>query len=339
MATARLEFSPLYGFVRSRQLEGTFPGVASKGVYGSSTFRVKRGWGNILESEWPYAKNTAAWPPIEPPGLDAKAKKYRILRYQWVTNTHECKRAIPIHGGVAASFEVTQQWFHADNGVIEMPAAGDPIIASHAVHIIGYDDVMRKFTFANSWGPSWGDKGYGYLPYEFFDKWSVEAFIVDGVGEFPSKQPKNGIGGIAWAKRDFSGRVFFAREFYDADADERIGWAFALQKNDHLGVEELYVRPQFRRQGYGTRLLQSLRELSNKTGLSLQFLIPFADSQPSNFRVVEKILSKEGYHLFPSGLRWCSIVASTGLKTSPGAPLIKLPSPPRLISPSSKTDG
>ena len=151
----RLEFSPLYGFVRSRQLEGTFPGVASKGVYGSTTFRVKRRWGNILESEWPYAKNTAAWPPIEPPGLDAKAKTYRILRYQRVTSgftlglrthgtgegrlfrlefelrlrpeskpadPHECKRALPIHGGVAASFEVTQQWFHADNGVIEMPA-------------------------------------------------------------------------------------------------------------------------------------------------------------------------------------------------------------------------
>ena len=103
-------------------------------------------------------------------------------------------------------------------------------IASHAVHIIGYDDVLRKFTFANSWGPSWGDKGYGYLPYGFFDKWFVEAFIVDGVGEFPANQPKKGIRGIAWAKRDFSGRVFFAREFYDADADERIGWAFALRK-------------------------------------------------------------------------------------------------------------
>ena len=235
------------------------------GVYGSTTFRVKRGWGNILESEWPYA-NSATWPPIEPPGLDVKAKQYRILRYQRVTNTHECKLALPIHGGVAASFEITEQWIDADNGVIEMPAEGDQIIASHAIQIIGYHDAKTQFTFANSWGTSWGDKGYGYLPYEFFEKWFVEAFIVDGVGEFPS-QPKKGIGGIAWETRDFSGRVFYAREFYDADTDERIGWAFAVQRTDHLGVEELYVRPQFRRQGYGTRLLQSLRELSTKTGL------------------------------------------------------------------------
>lgn len=338
MATARLEFSPLYGFVRSRQLEGTFPGDASMGVYGSTTFRVKRGWGNILESEWPHA-NSATWPPIEPPGLDVKAKQYRILRYQRVTNTHECKRALPIHGGVAASFEITEQWFDADNGVIEMPTEGDQIIASHAIQIIGYHDAKRQFTFANSWGTSWGDKGYGYLPDEFFEKWFVEAFIVDGVGEFPPCQPKKGIGGIAWEKRDFSGRLFYAREFYDADADERMGWAFAVQKTDHLGVEDLYVRPQFRRQGYGMRLLQSLRELSTKTGLALRFFIPFADSQPSNLSIVEKLLSKEGYYFFPSGVRWCSFVASTGLKTSLGLPSSKLPSPPRLISPSSRTDG
>jgi hypothetical protein len=75
MATARLEFSPLYGFVRSRQLEGTFPGNASMGVCGTTTYRVQRGWGNVLESEWLYAKNTVTWPPTEPPGLDVKAKR------------------------------------------------------------------------------------------------------------------------------------------------------------------------------------------------------------------------------------------------------------------------
>ena len=71
---------------------------------------------------------------------------------------------------------------------------------------------------------------------------------------------------------------------------------------------EVYVRPQFRRQGYGTRLLQSLKELSNKTGLSLQILIPFVDSQPSNPRIVEKILSKEGYHL----PKWVAMVFNRG---------------------------
>jgi GNAT superfamily N-acetyltransferase len=154
------------------------------------------------------------------------------------------------------------------------------------------------------------------LPYEYFENSFVEGFIVNGVGEFPPNRPKKGIGGIAWAKRDYSGRVFYAREFYDADADENIGWAFAVQKTDHLGVEELYVRPQFRRQGFGMLLLQSLKDLSAKKGLSLLFLIPFADSELSNLSIVEKLLSKEGYQFFKSGVPGCSFVASTGHKAS-----------------------
>ncbi|HLG96380.1 MAG TPA: hypothetical protein VKX49_08720 [Bryobacteraceae bacterium] len=30
-----------------------------------------------------------------------------------------------------------------------------------------YDDAKQLFTFRNSWGSSWGDQGYGYLPYAY----------------------------------------------------------------------------------------------------------------------------------------------------------------------------
>ena len=109
---------------------------------------------------------------------------------------------------------------------------------------------------------------------------------------------------------DFAGRILHVREFYDADADERIGWAFAIQGPDYLAVEELYVRPQFRRRGYGARLLVTLKELSHQTGLSLWFYIPFADSKRENLGVAERLLAKESYYLFPSGVRWCPLVGA-----------------------------
>jgi GNAT superfamily N-acetyltransferase len=334
MMTAPVQFSQIYGFVRGRQLEGTYPGDPATGTWGSTRFRVGRGWGAVPESEWPYPKSTDPWPPTEPPGLDAKAKQYRILFYQRVTNSYECKLALPRHNLVVASFEITKQWDDANGGVIEVPAEGAEIIGSHAIRIVGYDDAKGRFTFANSWGTTWGDKGYGYLPYEFFDQELIEAWVAAGTGQRPPSQPTTGIAEVRWAIPDYAGRIFHAREFYDADADERIGWAFAVQGQDYLDVEELYVRPQFRRQRYGTSLLRSLKDLSTQAGLPLEFYIPFADSKPENLSVVERLLFKERYFLFPSGLRWCSLVARQPVAVAELS--LRLPSPPALISPRSR---
>ena len=52
-------------------------------------------------------------------------------------------------------------------GVVTMPKRGDALLGGHAVLAVGYRHATRQFIFRNSWGPAWGDRGYGYLPYEF----------------------------------------------------------------------------------------------------------------------------------------------------------------------------
>ena len=46
----------------------------------------------------------------------------------------------------------------------------------HAVVFTGYDDVKKLLQFQNSWGESWGDNGYGYLPYAYVDKGYADDF-------------------------------------------------------------------------------------------------------------------------------------------------------------------
>lgn len=37
----------------------------------------------------------------------------------------------------------------------------------HAITLTGYDDEFKSFKFINSWGEDWGDRGYGYISYDF----------------------------------------------------------------------------------------------------------------------------------------------------------------------------
>lgn len=45
-----------YGFVRARQLEGTFPGDKQTGVWPITGRRISYGWGQPPEESWPYLR-------------------------------------------------------------------------------------------------------------------------------------------------------------------------------------------------------------------------------------------------------------------------------------------
>ena len=45
---------------------------------------------------------------------------------------------------------------------------GAKLLGGHAVPIIGYDDTRKAFLCQNSWGSSWGNKGFFYMPYSVF---------------------------------------------------------------------------------------------------------------------------------------------------------------------------
>jgi len=91
-------------------------------------------------------------------------------------------------------------------GKIPCPAKGEKLLGGHAVMAVGYDDRMKiknagpggpettgAILIRNSWGAKWGEKGYGWLPYEYvlkelaLDWWSlVKAEWID-TGEFGQK--------------------------------------------------------------------------------------------------------------------------------------------------------
>src|SRR5438105_3214317 len=110
-----------YGFVRSRQLEGTFPGDKETGAWPITSLRVSYGWGTPPEESWPYGSD---WPPDEPPGIDLIAKRHRFFwPYRRVRTIAACKEAAP--GGVMVSLDITDRWANPWHGQIPAPSAKD----------------------------------------------------------------------------------------------------------------------------------------------------------------------------------------------------------------------
>ena len=62
------------------------------------------------------------------------------------------------------SFESPQV---AQTGTVNLPGAGEQPLGGHAVLAVGYDDSSSRFIVRNSWGTSWGQRGYFTMPYTY----------------------------------------------------------------------------------------------------------------------------------------------------------------------------
>jgi C1A family cysteine protease len=123
-------------------------------------------YGICDEALWPYTKLDLY---LEPPpicwksGLTHKISSYTHLRT--LEDMKEClDGGSPFIFGLAVyeSFELTDS-----SGYVVMPKPYEKLLGGHALVILGYLEDKKVFIGRNSWGSSWGDHGYFYLPYEF----------------------------------------------------------------------------------------------------------------------------------------------------------------------------
>jgi C1A family cysteine protease len=133
------------------------------------TLQTIKLYGLTDEENWPYViTNFANLAPAP-----SFTQLYTLNNYSYanviqdLAHIKECLILnIPILIGVSVynSFESTTA---NSTGVIPMPSSNESLLGGHCIVLVGYDDNSGYFKFQNSWGKKWGDKGYGYLPYNY----------------------------------------------------------------------------------------------------------------------------------------------------------------------------
>ncbi len=295
----------MYIYVRSRELEGTFPGSASTGTWCISALRIHRGWGVPKESDWPYDGDASHWPPSEPVDIDQLAKLNRILAYRRVTTLHECIRALAANVPSIIAVKINDQWNSPGKSVIDrldLPTTG-----THTVFLVGYDDSLRKLSFQNSWGAIWGDKGYGAISYEYFNKYQLEAWIMI-LGKLPQEPPRAHIAENVWGTFDKLGVMIHCVELADTINDERIGWVLALERDGFLDIEDLFVKPAYRGKRHGSRLAFAIRNVAQALSLPIRVWVSHADMGQVSQPAVSKLLKSLGVALRRSSVPWAAFM-------------------------------
>jgi hypothetical protein len=267
--------------------------------------RIGHGWGSVPEEFWPY--DTSVWPPVEPPGLDLIAREYRLnTYYRRVRAVTDC-RAVLVHMPVAAAVTITDDWRNAVQGRI--PQLQRPYVptGNHSILLVGYDDQKREFKFQNSWGIKWGDRGFGYLPYDVSNEACIESWAELPQGSAKWSKPKSGVAHRSWRVRESTGEIVHGHEIM-GPGEDRIAWVYAVERDGALEIEELFVMPQFRRQRHGRALADAMGTLAAQKTAALKFWISHPDAVPENLAIIEKLLHPLGLKFERSPGRWASYV-------------------------------
>lgn len=177
--------SRLFIYYNERVLEHTVNEDAGAQIRDGIKSVVKQGV--CPETQWPYV--IAQFTRKPSPACYEEALEHQVLSYRrlqpLLAQMKGCLASgFPFIFGFSV-YESFESPTVARTGRVPLPQSGERVLGGHAVLAVGYDDAIQCFTVRNSWGATWGAKGYCYMPYAYLtdpnlasDFWTIRMVEV-----------------------------------------------------------------------------------------------------------------------------------------------------------------
>lgn len=124
--------------------------------------------GVCAEKNWPY--KIAKFADKPPLACYKRAASREVTSYHRVIGLQQMRQCLaegyPFVFGFSA-YESFESDAVARTGSMNLPKPGEKQVGGHAICAIGYDDATKRLLIRNSWGASWGIKGYFTMPYDY----------------------------------------------------------------------------------------------------------------------------------------------------------------------------
>lgn len=188
-----ITLSPWYIYYFARLLDGTVE--EDGGVTSRSAIKAINKYGAAPLDLWDGKNSLQAIP-------DAKAmafgKALSLPKYAKCETVRDIRYSIAVENqSVFFGTNVFANWYEDHHGLIRYDDRPKVPEGGHAIVIIGYDDAFQiagnskgAIKLANSWGTGWGDKGFFWLPYDYFqEQWDAWVCDFDAIPDSTTPSP------------------------------------------------------------------------------------------------------------------------------------------------------
>lgn len=166
---AYVDASRLFLYRATRRYLG-WVGKGDTGAFVRAAIKSLRLFGAPPEQYWPY--DVKHWDDEPDAFTYAYAQNFKAIEYfRLESSVDQLKSAL--RSGLPFMFGFTcfgslRDPSVGETGIVPYPGPNESVIGGHAVLAVGYTD--SHVLIRNSWGASWGEGGYGYLPWTYFDR-------------------------------------------------------------------------------------------------------------------------------------------------------------------------